>query len=1488
MRKIMTIGMLVLSLGVAGGCGDSVENNMQRAEIAVNRAKFDHALDLADKVLEVEPDNVQAARIKARSLLQLGRLDAAGKVIEALLVKHPQDVELHQMLVRWGVLHNLQLVENSALIRVTDGRIAIDADMMSQIDNTRQVVETQAQWLANEGNKPAEAEYARAELADLRSRLYERHRELLKNTLARTDEDRNNRGPQIQQLETDIDRSRADMQARLASTLASDAEHKGAALRYNSVLLSRKQWKELWSFLEKSSEQKDLHEALVSQMVLSLLEIPSTVHPIAERLELGWKLTESVPVARRQSIDWWLTNARLHMMAGQYAKATPLLEQVRSKAPQNNDASYLLASCFYHQNQFKQANAILKNLSVKLNRSANVALLHGMTLRELGDNGAREALRHAIDLAPDNALAREQMILLQNQSGESAAAQDDLQKLYDKDPSNPRAIRFMLQFLRAQGENDKVAQLLRQVEQIMPRRDEYMSSLVDGYVFLRQYKQAEETALEWVTRAGDKLEPNMVLIRLLLMQDKEVEARALITRMQAKFPQEQDLDELVGTLYLQQRSYDKAIEYFDKVLAKSDANTNARLKLAQAQFNLVLADEALENVKKILEEDPTHTEALSLASRIYQSQGNQQLATETLARIDTKKVDVRTNPLLAAQIKARAEQYEEAINIANQAIFAGNDDPALRLLVAAINVRQGNLAEAENQLVSLVRSQPDNWLAYSALGTFYAQNKMTEKGVSVLMGLSGSNQLYTRLALAGLLARSGSHARAMEQVEGLLKPMIQRRDARSITVASVIASLHIALKDPAKAVATYQQLIDAKLNVPAATLAQIDISLTSWKKGDDATAPTKRLEALLTILTPEDRAVAFQIVRRLSVLQQYDSALKIVDGWLAQTPDNTSMQVIKGGLLLEAGRNVEAADVYLQATKVAPENAQLWLRLAQAYSRGYQFPQAENAYRMLGKLGTGARAASLTELGQLYAALGLNQQATEVFEELDREGNLRDPRIIYAMGIAAKAIGKDDIAMNRFNQVPESSTLYSSAQIKITQIDQAHGRTDDARKRLSDLARNPATAVAAVQELANMSMRNKNEEQILRWSDQMLRMDSLPTSQRLVWLNLRAELAMSHRDWTGASQTLAQLYVLSAENPQIGARRILVALQTNKPDEARAIYRENKVLQQSPLGESLAALLGVESDAAAAKLPPLVQYYVAMRLGDVEMAKATVSSMPPQPMLYRSDMLAATQRPDISTPEFKGAMGSLFAAELAQAVGMNELAAQLSENVLTRYYGLGLAQSVSAKTAAAVQNTPRQMWVKMAQQVPGTAAAELANSQVNVLDQKYDAAAENVRKLYAMEPDNVFVEYRLAGILIQAKKNDEAIKLLEQIVTKNDRFGVVASNDLAYMLAVHRPERLDEARKMADKARAALPNNPALLDTIGWINHLGNDNKAAQPLLVRASSAMRTSAEVHHHLGVVYAANGNKDWGRYHLQAAKSLPEAKDIKGLNEALKQLD
>ena len=67
-----------------------------------------------------------------------------------------------------------------------------------------------------------------------------------------------------------------------------------------------------------------------------------------------------------------------------------------------------------------------------------------------------------------------------------------------------------------------------------------------------------------------------------------------------------------------------------------------------------------------------------------------------------------------------------------------------------------------------------------------------------------------------------------------------------------------------------------------------------------------------------------------------------------------------------------------------------------------------------------------------------------------------------------------------------------------------------------------------------------------------------------------------------------------------------------------------------------------------------------------------------------------------------------------------------------------------------------------------------------------------------------------------------------RIVLKTNPNNVAALNNLAYNLAVHQ-NALAEALPLARRAVAIAPSEGAVLDTLGWVEHLaGNDKEAAR------------------------------------------------------------
>ena len=92
-----------------------------------------------------------------------------------------------------------------------------------------------------------------------------------------------------------------------------------------------------------------------------------------------------------------------------------------------------------------------------------------------------------------------------------------------------------------------------------------------------------------------------------------------------------------------------------------------------------------------------------------------------------------------------------------------------------------------------------------------------------------------------------------------------------------------------------------------------------------------------------------------------------------------------------------------------------------------------------------------------------------------------------------------------------------------------------------------------------------------------------------------------------------------------------------------------------------------------------------------------------------------------------------------------------------------------------------------------------------------------------------------------------------RLVLKTQPNNPVALNNLAYALAVRQKAPL-EAKPLAQKAVALVPNDPALADTLAWIEYLLGNHVEAAKLIERAAKALPANSEVQLHAAFIHAA----------------------------------
>ncbi|MDB5986832.1 MAG: hypothetical protein JWR16_1885 [Nevskia sp.] len=109
-------------------------------------------------------------------------------------------------------------------------------------------------------------------------------------------------------------------------------------------------------------------------------------------------------------------------------------------------------------------------------------------------------------------------------------------------------------------------------------------------------------------------------------------------------------------------------------------------------------------------------------------------------------------------------------------------------------------------------------------------------------------------------------------------------------------------------------------------------------------------------------------------------------------------------------------------------------------------------------------------------------------------------------------------------------------------------------------------------------------------------------------------------------------------------------------------------------------------------------------------------------------------------------------------------------------------------------------------------------------------------------------------------------------------------NALGYMLTVH-SSKYEEAQQLINRALQLTPDEPAVIDSAGWLRYRQGRAQDALPLLQRAY-AMFPDAEIAAHLGEVLWSLGNKDEARALLDRASR--DDPDNVALRDAVKRIE
>lgn len=186
------------------------------------------------------------------------------------------------------------------------------------------------------------------------------------------------------------------------------------------------------------------------------------------------------------------------------------------------------------------------------------------------------------------------------------------------------------------------------------------------------------------------------------------------------------------------------------------------------------------------------------------------------------------------------------------------------------------------------------------------------------------------------------------------------------------------------------------------------------------------------------------------------------------------------------------------------------------------------------------------------------------------------------------------------------------------------------------------------------------------------------------------------------------------------------------------------------------------------------------------------------------------------------------------------------------------------------------------QATPGSFELHMRLGDVLQLKGELAGAVAEFEKAARLNPSSAAPPLFLASTLQQMNRLSEAktyYRRVNQLQPDNE----VVLNNLAFLLA-ETGEDLDEALRLAQRARQKAPNSHALTDTLGWVYLKKGQLDGAVQVFQSLVREQPDVAAYHYHLAEAFAAKGDKSRARQALDAAltkkPSEAEGSKIKAL--------
>lgn len=875
---------------------------------------------------------------------------------------------------------------------------------------------------------------------------------------------------------------------------------------------------------------------------------------------------------------------------------------------------------------------------------------------------------------------------------------------------------------------------------------------------------------------------------------------------------------------------------------------------------------AVIQLKNVLQKNPNDVEARYVLGTIYNEKGDANSAEKEIRKaLSLGMSPVKALPDLSKALLMQG-QFQKVLDETRQ-VQEAKEDPAVLTLQGNAHLAMGNGAEAKSAFEHALKNHPDYPEALIGLAKYSMSTRDMEAAARFSEQAVSKNPTNTDAWLfqGDILRAQGKIEPALAAYEQVLK-----LKPNNATAHIFKATLEVGLRkfDAAKV-----DIAAARKAVPGALMVFYTQALLDYSEGNYAAA----LDSLQQVLrvAPEHMSsvlLAGAVQYALGSMRQAEYHLK---NYLEKDPNNLYARKLLASVLLKSGQGSNALTVLAPALKDSKPDAQLLALAGETSMQTKDFAKATEYFEKANALAP-QTAMLHTSLALSTLAQGENSRAVaelEMAANLDKKSvqpsillimtHLRLKEFDKAMAAAIVAeqaqpanpvvqnlkggiyLGKKDTHNARlsFEKALSIQPNYFPAIANLAQLDVQEKKPEVAKKRFEALLKKDKKNTEAMTALASLALSQGQKEEATHWLERahnenpevlqpamLLAGQYLRNGEKQKALNLAKKLQVTNAQNPDVLDILAQAQF--ANGDKAAALESYSRLAVIMPKSALAQFRIAQVymaMENLPAAsDALQKALVLKPDYLDAQLAQAaLEFHKGMPEKAIVVARQIQKQQQTLPVGYvlEGDVLMAQKKPALAVKAYE------------QAFTLNK-----SSLLMIKLYE-SLTQAGQDKDA----DSRLAQWIK---EHPADTTARMYFGTVSLLKQQSKVAIEQF-----------------------------------QAVLKNDQKNVNALNNLAL---AYQQEKNPRALEYAEKAHQLAADNPAILDTLGWILVEQGDTGRGVPLLQKAVALAPQATEVRYHFAIGLFKSGDKDTARKELETLlasdKNFSKAEDAKAL---LKQL-